>query len=83
MYNWSVNELELRKNKEAYTINEDGGETNLFPEGENFALSARMWFIKARDVKDYPRMIKDVPHKEWQDFFIQEAKKLKQSIISS
>lgn len=38
-------------------------------------------FIKASGVKDYPRMIKKIDNKEWQDFFIKEAKKLKNNIF--
>lgn len=38
-------------------------------------------FIKARDVLDYPRMIKKINHEEWKSFFIEEAKKLKNDII--
>lgn len=39
-------------------------------------------FIKAADVRDYPRMIKEVPPQQWQAFFIEEAKKLKPEIIT-
>lgn len=39
-------------------------------------------FIKAAQVPDYPRMIKKIPDKEWQDFFIAEAKKIKNEIIA-
>lgn len=38
-------------------------------------------FIKAEEAKDLPRMIKKVSNKEWQNFFIKEAKKLKKEII--
>lgn len=38
-------------------------------------------FIKATDVQDYPRMIKDIAPKEWQNFFTTEAIALKQQII--
>lgn len=38
-------------------------------------------FIKSREVKDYPRMIKKISNEEWQNFFIEEAKKLKKEII--
>src|SRR3989344_3253962 len=33
-------------------------------------------FMKVETLKDYPRMIKKVEDKEWQHFFIEEAKKL-------
>lgn len=37
--------------------------------------------IKATEVKDYPLMLKKIDHKEWQNFFINEAKKLKKEIF--
>ena len=37
--------------------------------------------LQAREVKDFPRMIKKIEDAEWQDFFIEEAKKLKSDII--
>ncbi len=37
--------------------------------------------IKANEVKDFPRMIRKISHKEWQDFFIEEARKLKKEIF--
>lgn len=37
-------------------------------------LSAQ--FVKAETLKDYPTMLKPLPEKEWQSFFIQEAKRL-------
>lgn len=39
-------------------------------------------FIKASEAKDLPRMIQDVPSHIWQDFFTDEAQKLKPEIIS-
>lgn len=39
-------------------------------------------FMKAREVKDYPRMLKDLTPKSWQDFFIQEAKNLRPQILT-
>ena len=39
-------------------------------------------FIKSQQAQDYPRMIKNIPAQEWQDFFVSEAKKLRDSIIS-
>src|SRR3989344_164947 len=43
-------------------------------------LGSRM--LQAREVNDYPRMIKAIDNKEWQDFFVAEAKKLKQKILA-
>lgn len=37
--------------------------------------------LKANEAKDFPRMIKPINHKEWQNFFIAEAKKLKSQIF--
>jgi len=37
--------------------------------------------LRATELKDFPRMLKPVDHKEWQDFFIEEARKLKPDII--
>lgn len=42
-------------------------------------LGAR--FIEASKLTDYPRMIKKIDHKEWQSFFLNEAKKLKKDIF--
>lgn len=39
-------------------------------------------FVKSKEVKDYPKMIKKISNKEWQNFFIEEAKKLKKEIIN-
>lgn len=40
-------------------------------------LSAQ--FVKVDILKDYPKMIIQIPEKEWQEFFINEAKKLSAS----
>lgn len=37
--------------------------------------------LKALDVKDFPRMIKKINHKEWQDFFVKEAKRLEKEVF--
>ena len=37
--------------------------------------------IKAKEVKDFPRMLKEIDHKQWQQFFLNEAKKLKKDIF--
>lgn len=42
-------------------------------------LGAR--FIEASKLTDYPRMIKKINHKEWKEFFLKEAKKLKKEIF--
>lgn len=37
--------------------------------------------ITAKDVKDFPRMIKKIDHIRWQEFFVEEARKLKKEIF--
>ncbi|KKU68736.1 MAG: hypothetical protein UX89_C0002G0061 [Parcubacteria group bacterium GW2011_GWA2_47_16] len=37
-------------------------------------LSAQ--FVKAETLKDYPRMLTELPEKEWQSFFMHEAKRI-------
>ncbi len=39
-------------------------------------------FIKAKEAPDLPRMIEEIDPKDWQDFFVQEAQKLKSEILS-
>lgn len=38
-------------------------------------------FLRAIGVKDYPRMKKKIAAKDWQDYFVAEAKKLKSRIV--
>lgn len=38
--------------------------------------------LTAANTTDYPRMLKKINEREWQNFFIEEAKKLKPEIIS-
>lgn len=42
-------------------------------------LGSRLY--EARNLVDYPRMLKEINHKEWKLFFVGEAKKLKDKII--
>jgi predicted nucleotidyltransferase component of viral defense system len=42
-------------------------------------LGSRLFL--AVEVKDYPRMLKKIKHQEWRDFFVNEAKKLKNQIL--
>jgi len=42
-------------------------------------LGARL--IEAAKLSDYPRMLKEIEHKEWKEFFLNEAKKLKKEIF--
>lgn len=37
--------------------------------------------LQAREVKDFPRMLRKIEENEWQDFFVEEAKKLKPEIL--
>lgn len=45
------------------------------------ALQLGSSLLQAREVKDFPRMIRKIDDKEWQNFFIEEAKKLSPEII--
>ena len=38
-------------------------------------------FLKAKEAEDYPRMIREVPPPEWQNFFEEEAKKLGKEVV--
>lgn len=38
-------------------------------------------FYGAAETSDYPRMLKKIDHKEWKNFFVNEAKKLKKEIF--
>ena len=38
-------------------------------------------YMKARELKDFPKMLVNIEDKIWQDFFINEAKKLSKQII--
>lgn len=42
-------------------------------------LGARL--MEAAEMTDYPRMLKPVDHREWKDFFVEEARKLKKDIF--
>lgn len=37
--------------------------------------------LRVTELKDYPRMIRKIKDREWQDFFLQEARKLKKAIL--
>ncbi len=39
-------------------------------------------FLKAEEVKDYPKMLIKIAHSSWQKFFITEAKKFKKNVVS-
>lgn len=38
-------------------------------------------YMKVKELKDFPRMVIDIKENVWQDFFINEAKKLSSKII--
>lgn len=46
------------------------------------ALQLGTKFLQVSEAKDYPRMISEIREKDWQEFFINEAKNLKSEIIS-
>lgn len=39
-------------------------------------------FMQSTQLKDYPRLLEEVPENQWQDYFISEAKSFKNKIIS-
>ena len=39
-------------------------------------------YMKAKELKDFPKMLVDIKENIWQDFFINEAKKLSDRIIN-
>ena len=45
------------------------------------AMQLGTHLLEASETTDYPRMLKPIDHKEWKQFFVQEAKKLKGSIF--
>lgn len=38
-------------------------------------------FLKAKDAEDMPRLIKKIPDREWQSFFIEEAERLGKQVL--
>ncbi|MBU0546104.1 nucleotidyl transferase AbiEii/AbiGii toxin family protein [Patescibacteria group bacterium] len=38
-------------------------------------------FMRATEVKDFPKMISKISNKDWQSFFVDEAKKMKNNIL--
>lgn len=42
-------------------------------------LGSRLY--EARELKDYPRMLKEIEHDQWKQFFVEEARKLKKEIF--
>lgn len=39
-------------------------------------------YVKAKELKDYPRMVKKIDESEWQDFFMMEARKLSGEVFT-
>ena len=37
--------------------------------------------LKAKEVKDFPRMLKQINHRDWQEFFLKEAKTLGKEVF--
>ncbi len=37
----------------------------------------------AADMRDYPRMLREIDHQEWKNFFVNEARKLKKDIFKA
>ena len=66
-YPWDMQEL-IRKAKTKFDWHID-------------PLQLGTQFIKAETVSDFPKMIQDIAVSEWQNFFMQEARKLKDRIV--
>lgn len=45
------------------------------------ALQLGSRLLMAKEVKDFPKMIKKINPREWQDFFVEEARKLKSEVL--
>lgn len=67
--------------KEGYTVKELIALAKAKFESHIDLLSLGTQFTKAKEAADMPRMIKEIPNKDWQDFFEREAKKLKGGIL--
>ena len=67
--------------KEKYTIKELIKKARIKFDTHIDFLQLGKQFIKSQTVADYPRMITKIKSKEWQEFFISEAKKLKKNIL--
>ncbi len=39
-------------------------------------------YVRAKEIKDYPRMLQKIEESVWQDFFIQEARKLSGAVFT-
>jgi len=46
---------------------------------DSFQLGSRL--LEVLDTRDFPKMIKKIDHREWQDFFVNEAKRLGKEIF--
>lgn len=66
--NWSIKELtKMAKTKFDWHID---------------PLKLGTQFLQCRELKDYPHLVTNLKEKNWQNFFITEAKKLKENILS-
>jgi len=67
--------------KEKYTIEELVKKARIKFDTHIDFLQLGKQFIKSQTVDDYPRMIAKIKSKEWQEFFIGQALKLKKNIL--
>jgi len=74
-------DLYLLCKEKSFTIGELMQKARLKFDWHIDALQLGTQFMKAKDAQDYPRMIREISPKEWQNFFVEEAKKLGQEII--
>ena len=66
-YGYTINEL-LKKSKSKFDWHVD-------------PIKLGSQFIKAKKIKDYPKLLEKINHQKWQEFFIKEAKRLKLKIL--
>ena len=67
--------------KYGYTINELLKKAKLKFDWHVNPIMLGSQFIKAKKIKDYPKLLEKINHQEWQEFFIKEAKRLKPKIF--
>ena len=67
--------------KKGYSVNDLIKKARLKFDWHIDLLQLGSQFIKATEAEDYPRMIKQIEPREWRDFFIKEAKRLKPEVL--
>ena len=67
--------------KYGYTINELLKKAKLKFDWHVNPIMLGSQFIKAKKIKDYPKLLEKINHQKWQEFFMKEAKKLTPKIF--